>query len=326
MNGKPARGFVLGKFMPPHNGHVYMCDFARAYCDRLTILVCSLPGDPIPGELRFQWMREMFPDCDVHWCHEILPQEPADHPDFWPIWKDVIQRYGGQSDVVFASEAYGHRLAAETGARFVPVDSSRAAVPVSGTAIRVDPFAHWRHIPAAVRPYFVRKICVFGPESSGKSTLAVALASHFATVHVPEYGRIYTENFGVDVSAEDLRRIAAGHVASVAAARRQANRIVIEDTDPIMTAVWSRMLLGKAADLAAYDDTADLYLLCDIDMPWTDDGTRYFPSPGDRRRFFELCHDELARRGLDYVVISGDRERRMHSAVSAVAARLNIAG
>ena len=62
---KPKRGFVLGKFMPPHAGHVYLCDFGRAYVDELTILVCSLPDDPIPGELRLQWMREMFPSTRV---------------------------------------------------------------------------------------------------------------------------------------------------------------------------------------------------------------------------------------------------------------------
>ena len=51
-----GRGFVLGKFMPPHQGHVLLCDFARAYCETLTILVCSLESEPIPGRLRHAWM------------------------------------------------------------------------------------------------------------------------------------------------------------------------------------------------------------------------------------------------------------------------------
>ena len=77
---KPKRGFVLGKFMPPHAGHVYLCDFGRAYVDELTILVCSLPDDPIPGELRHQWMKEMFPATRVLHCPEIVPQAPEDDP------------------------------------------------------------------------------------------------------------------------------------------------------------------------------------------------------------------------------------------------------
>ena len=163
MTSKPDKGFVLGKFMPPHQGHVFMCEFARAYCRHLTILVCSLPDDPIPGALRFQWMAEMFPDCTVMWCDEVLPQAPADHPDFWAIWRDVVARYAGRPDVVFASESYGQRLATETGAVFVPVDPARSIVPVSATMIRAAPFAHWRFIPSVVQPYFVKRVCVFGP-------------------------------------------------------------------------------------------------------------------------------------------------------------------
>src|ERR1700754_1749536 len=104
--GKPKRGFVLGKFMPPHSGHVYLCDFGRASVEELTILVCSLPGDPIPGVLRFQWMKELFPACRVIHCEEILPQEPADDPvNFWPVWRDVLKRYHPEPiDFVFASE------------------------------------------------------------------------------------------------------------------------------------------------------------------------------------------------------------------------------
>ena len=77
---QPARGFVLGKFMPPHAGHLYLCDFARAYVGELTILVCSLPDDPIPGDLRHAWMKELCPSARVVHCQEILPQLPEDDP------------------------------------------------------------------------------------------------------------------------------------------------------------------------------------------------------------------------------------------------------
>ena len=64
-------------------------------------------------------------------------------------------------ELVFASERYGHRLAAELGARFVPIDPARGAVPVSGTAIRAEPLRHFAYLPPCVRPYFVRRVCVF---------------------------------------------------------------------------------------------------------------------------------------------------------------------
>lgn len=319
MTARPVRGFVLGKFMPPHNGHVYLCDFGRAYCERLTILVCSLPDDPIPGRARFEWMQALFPDCDVRWCEEDLPQEPKDHPDFWPIWRDVVRRYGGASEVVFASEAYGQRLADEVGARFVPVDPERNAVPTSGTAVREDPFGCWDVIPAPVRPWFVKRLCLFGPESTGKSTLATALARRFETVIAPEYGRTYTETFGTQVEAADLHRIVAGHRAGVAAAKRQARRLLIEDTDPLLTSVWCEMLTGERdAGLDAFDDLADHYLLLGVGAPWTDDGTRYFPDLSDRTRFLDLCVAALERKGARWTLIDGaDWAEREAAAIAA---------
>lgn len=315
-----TRGFLLGKFLPPHGGHVFLCDFARNHCDELTILVCTLEGDPIPGDLRYRWMCEMFPGCRVLHLDEDVPQEPADHPDFWNIWRGIVKRFHPEPvDFVFASESYGHRLAQEAGARFVPVDIPREAVPISGEAIRRDPFANWRFIPPPVRPYFVKRVCVFGPESTGKTTLTHDLAVYFDTIHVPEYGRIYTDAFGTDVDNDDLLAIARGHMAATYAAARQANRILVMDTDPVLTAVWSDMLIGSRDPwFENVADTADLYLLTGIDMDWEDDGTRYFPAGETRRRFHDACRAELERRGLAFAPMEGSREERLARAVAAV--------
>lgn len=315
-----TRGFLLGKFLPPHEGHRFLCDFARAYCGELTILACTLDRDPIPGELRYGWMREMFPDCRVSHLADDVPQEPADHPDFWEIWRGIVKRFHPEPiDYVFASENYGHRLAAEVGARFVPVDIPRAAVPVSGEAIRADPFANWRFIPPPVRPWFVKKVCVFGPESTGKTTLACDLADHFETIHVPEYGRIYTDAFGTTAENEDLLAIARGHIAATAAAERHANRLLVMDTDAVLTAVWSDMLTGcRDPWFETFGDYADLYLLTGTEIPWEDDGTRYFPDAEARQRFHASCRAELERRRLPYVSIEGNREARFSRAAKLI--------
>jgi HTH-type transcriptional regulator, transcriptional repressor of NAD biosynthesis genes len=318
---RPKRGFLLGKFMPPHNGHVFLCEFARTCVEELTILVCSLPDDPIAGELRTAWMKEMFPTCRVISCSEKVPQTPEDDPEnFWPIWQGVVRRFHPESvDVVFASEPYGVRLAKELNARFIPCDLARATRPCSGTAIRNAPYDNWDCIPAPVRPYFVKRICLFGPESSGKTTLAMHLAERFGTVLVPEYGRTYTQVFGTRVQAEDLRYIVEGHVASVNAAKRFANRILIEDTDPLLSAVWSDMLLGERDPwFASFNNYAELYLLCDIDFPWENDGTRYFAREEDRRRFFRACKRELDARGVKYLLVSGSLDERLGQATQAI--------
>jgi len=315
-----SRGFLLGKFLPPHTGHRYLCDFAQAYCDELTILVCSIDREPIPGELRFEWMREMFPSARVLHCWEDLPQEPADHPDFWAIWRDVMRRYHPEPiDLVFASEAYGLRLAQEARAEFVPVDIDREVQPISGTAIRANPIENWDFIAPPARDWFTRVICLHGPESTGKTTLARQLTKHYGTCLAPEYGRTYTEQFGTDCDRDDLVNIARGQAAAICAARKCARGLVITDTDPLLTAVWSDMLVGERhPDLQAMRPVSDLYLLMDIDLPWVDDGTRYFPDQATRDRFSDVCEAELVGRKVNYVKISGDREQRLARAVAAI--------
>ena len=283
MAKSPAtRGMVLGKFMPPHMGHVYLIDFARHDVDELAVVVETEPGQPIPGELRFQWVQEMFPQIRVVHLTDRNPQDPSEHPDFWQIWHDSLVRVlPWLPDFVFASEPYGTPLAGVLGARFVPVHLLRAVVPVSGTAVRNAPMKYWEYLPRCVRPYFVRRICVFGPESTGKSTLAQDLANHFGTIAVPEYSRTYLEAQGGRLSADDFPQIARGQMASEDALALNANRVLICDTDLLLTTVWSKWpLYGSCPEwirTEAERRQYDLYLVTDADVPWITDPATISP-------------------------------------------------
>jgi NadR type nicotinamide-nucleotide adenylyltransferase len=313
-------GMLLGKFMPPHLGHVYLVDFARHYADRLTVVVCSLASEPIPGELRYRWMRELFPDVNVVHLTDENPQEPIEHPNFWDIWRASLLRVlPGRPDLVFASEDYGWRLAEVLGSRFVPVDRERAAVPVSGTAVRADPLAHWDYIPRPVRPYFVRRVCVFGPESTGKTTLARRLAGHFHTALVPEYARALLEAQGGRLGADDIPRIARGQAASEDARVRDARGLLVCDTDVLTTLIWGDVLFGSCPDWVRQEADRrryDLTLLLDVDVPWVADRVRYLPD--NRAGFLRRCRRELEARGRPYVLLSGDWEERFAAACRAV--------
>ncbi len=323
---------ILGKFLPPHLGHVYLADFARNYVDQLDIVVGSLPDEPIPGNVRFEWMRELFPFQSVHHLDEILPQDPSEHPQFWDLWRQALTNIlPAKPDYVFASESYGSRLAQELGARFVPVDPARIAKSVSGTAIREDPFGNWDSIPNCVRPWFAKRVCVFGPESTGKSTLARQLADHFETVFVPEYARTHLESQDGDLSADDFALIAQGQIASEEALARHYNRVLFTDTDVLATVVWSEFLYGECPESilkAAETRPADLYLLTEPDIPWEQDRVRYLPD--NRIDFFEKCQAALQLRNRNFVKISGEGDARLKAAVKAVedtvAERSNASG
>lgn len=168
-------------------------------------------------------------------------------------------------------------------------------------------------------------VCLFGPESTGKTTLARELAEKFETVFVPEYGRYYCEAFGNQCDAEDLRAIARGQKALEDAGLRKAKTILVLDTDRVMTAVWADVLLGeRPADLDAVDRPADLYLLADIDVPFQHDTIRYFPDQEARKRFLERCRHELEKRQLAYALLHGDRPARLAQALAVIERKLGV--
>ena len=312
-------GFVLGKFMPPHLGHVHLCETARQLVDRLTILVCWLPDDPIPGPLRLQWMKGLFPDCRVLGHDGVVPLAPEESPDFWPVWRGIVRAAPPEPiDMVFAGEDYGLRLAEEVGAAFTPV-APRPFPGLSGTAVRADPWAHWDSLPPPVRSYYARTICLHGPESTGKSTLSAPLAAHFDTLWVPEYGRAHCELFGTELDDAGLVTIGRTQSAMTRAARPWCNRRLVVDTDALTTAAWSLMILDQVPDGLFEDfEKADLYLLTDIDIPWHQDGGRYFPDPADRQRFMDVCVQVLEEAGAHWVKLGGRNDARLRTAIAAV--------
>lgn len=174
------------------------------------------------------------------------------------------------------------------------------------------------------------RICLHGPESTGKSTLGTRLAAHLGCEIVPEYGRAYCEAHGTDIGLAELVHIgqmqdAMNHAAAARAAELGADYVLF-DTDPLITAVWAEMMFGQTAGYRrdawfdGFTGHADLYLLLDIDLPFVDDGLRVYADPEQRRRFFDLCKAELDRRGVRSALIRGEGEARFAAALAAMVA------
>lgn len=305
-------GFVIGKFMPPHRGHIQLVEFAKTWVDTLYVVVEAIEGEPIPSSLRYSWMKELFPDCCVIHLETFQPQNPDDTPDFWSIWKQTLQRVLPQPiDIVFASEPYGKPLAEVLDASFVPVDIARQSIPVSATMIRENPVACWRFLPESVQDYYRKKVCIFGPESTGKSTLAKRIAEMYQGRLVPEFARGYLEVREGNVSVEDMLNIAKGQSILEQVSSKGAGPLLVCDTDPLTTSIWSTHLFGACeAEIIdiAQKHHYDLTFLLNVDVPFVPDMIRYLPE--ERVEFFETCKRTLQAHHRTFVVVEGSWEER----------------
>ena len=165
-------------------------------------------------------------------------------------------------------------------------------------------------------------ICFHGAESTGKSVLAAELAREFKCPWVPEYGRTYCELRGTDLHMRDLLEIAEGQAMAIEVAQAELPPLLIVDTDHLMTAAWAEMLFGAVPPKLLEYPAADLYLLFTPDVPWIDDGTRFFGKGPLRSRFAALAKDMLMRADAPYRTISGDWAERKTATRQAIAEML----
>lgn len=315
---KKTTGMVLGKFMPLHKGHESLLNFAAGFCDQLYVVTDW--QEAIDGEIRCKWIRATMPQAaGVFYLDKPHPQTPEEHPDFWSIWqKSLLAVLPEKIDYVFASETYGFKLAEVLGATFIPFDMKRESISISATRIREDVFGNWDYLSAAARRDYLARICIFGPESSGKSTLAQQLAGHFNTSFVPEYARFFIETRGAP-KKEDMLHIARGQIALEEAIAPRANRYLFCDTDPLATTIWSRWILGdcsKELSRLAEQKNYSLYLLTAADLPWKEDAVRYFPGKGGE--FFSSCKEALEKLNRPYFIVQGKGGERLENAIRII--------
>jgi len=155
----------------------------------------------------------------------------------------------------------------------------------------------------------VKKICFYGPESTGKSTLAKYVAQIYDAVFVPEVARefIADNNFTI----EEIIQIGQAQTERILEATTYADKIIFCDTDLITTQIYSRYYLNTIPAVLFELEKAvsfDLYFLMDIDVPWIADGLRDL---GNRRQeMFDVFKHELEIRDIPYTLVRGDWEAR----------------
>jgi HTH-type transcriptional regulator, transcriptional repressor of NAD biosynthesis genes len=318
------RGLVIGKFLPIHQGHIALIEFAAVQCDELIVSMSYTLNDAIPAALRFSWIVELFqdnPKIKANLLLDDFDDESLDLPERTRIWADVIRKHYPSIHLLFSSESYGDPFARNLNAAHIQFDPVRKFVPVSASQIRSNPFQYWNFIPEVVRPHFVKKICFYGPESTGKSTMAATMAKKFNTEFVPEVARemLITNDFSVD----DIIRIGKAQTERVHEKTRTANKILFCDTDLITTQIYSQHYLGMVPQIL-YDlekeVNYDVYFFMDINTEWIPDGLRDL---GHRRQeMFETFKKALNDRNIPYIFLTGDREKKEEIVITTVKALL----
>ncbi|MBS4041166.1 MAG: DUF4301 family protein [Flavobacteriales bacterium] len=164
------------------------------------------------------------------------------------------------------------------------------------------------------------KIVFYGPESTGKTTLAKQLAAHFQTEWVPEYAREFLQlkwdKTNQICTIEDLKAIAVGHLKAENEAVAKANQWLFLDTDALVTKTYSEMYYGYAESWledAVEQLHYDFYFLTDVDVPWEADDLR--DKPNERSESFAFFKQKLEENSKPYVVLSGNQEKRFEKAL-----------
>lgn len=188
----------------------------------------------------------------------------------------------------------------------------------------------------------MKKIVIIGPESTGKSTLCEKLAAHYQTSWCPEYAREYLLLHGTNYSYDNLLEIAKGQVAleekytriveknagdfsrltpHVSPLTTSHSPLLFIDTDMYVMKVWCNFVFGKTHSWILsqiIQRKYDLYLLCNVDLPWVKDELREYPDLARREKLYNIYKEIMLNQSVPWVDISGSYEERLQKAIQAV--------
>jgi HTH-type transcriptional repressor of NAD biosynthesis genes len=309
-------GVVIGKFYPPHKGHHFLIDTALSQCDKVFVLICWKPSQTVPLRVRSACMKERHPQATIVEVEDILADD--DTPG-WAAY--TVRLLGFEPDAVFSSEDYGDAYARSMGSRHVMVDRNRVKIPCSGTMIRSNPLEFLEWVAAPIRAYYVKRICIVGAESTGKTTLAQQLALRYRTHWVPEYGREYCAQKWKDGiitnewASEEFVAIAQEQCRREDQLAGSANKVIFCDTDPFATSIWHERYLKKRSpevESIAQSRKYDLYMVTGNEIPFVQDGLR----DGEHIRHWMHARfiEALRETNRPWALITGTPAERISSA------------
>jgi HTH-type transcriptional repressor of NAD biosynthesis genes len=311
------RGLTLGKFAPFHRGHQLLVETALGEVDELVVMVYDTGVTDVPLQVRAGWIRALYPAIRVIEAWDG-PDSYGDTPEIRHEQEAYILKKldGLRITHFYSSEFYGDHVSRALGAIDRRVDESRTVVPISGTALREDYFAGRQFLDPVVYADLVTKVCFMGAPSTGKTTLARALAEKHRTLWMPEYGAEYWLEHQMQrrLTLDQFEEIAPEHNQREDALVKQSRQYLFCDTCPITTYMFAKDYHGAAGPILTQlareaEKRYDFFFLCDTDIPYADTWDR---SGDPKRKWFQkLIIADLAERKVPFFRVSGTLEQRI---------------
>lgn len=331
MKKKYKNGLVLGKIYPITKGHLYLIDTAIENCDMVHVILTHNKLQSIPGEIRYESLKSIYKNKKYVKIYSVsddgLPQydcECKTLDEFYSYWIPLVYDTVDELDCVFTSEDYGVEFSKYLGIEHYLVDKDRIKYPISGTKVRENPLENWDLIAKEIQYFFVKRIVVMGPESTGKSTMVKKLSEYYNTNFVEEWGRTFYENNGNKIELNDFITISNERQDLENSLIKDSNKILFSDTEDITTYIFSKLFfpndytkieeyfLEKIKNSKKYD----LYILLKTDCDGVQDGTREFLNKRDEH--YSLILNELIRNNCNFVEIGGSFDERFNESISII--------
>ncbi len=316
-----TKGFVFGKYLPFHKGHEELIRFALERCDSLIVIVCCSDKENIGKATRTGWVRDTFLDSTkiqiigLDYEENKLPNSSVSSRKVSKIWAEKFLELLPDVNVVFTSEKYGDYLAEYMNINHILFDENRSLIPISATIIRENILMNWHFLPNSVKAFYQKKIILLGTESTGKSSLAKALAEHFNSSLVKEVGREIVEDSS-EFSMDQLIRIAQGHANQIKKTCQELSPFVFIDTDIHITQSYALFGFGEylSIDESIYRTNAgDHYFYLCNDFPFIQDGTRMQES--ERNRLDDFHRKTLKHFEVEFFEVKGSWDQRLETMV-----------
>jgi HTH-type transcriptional repressor of NAD biosynthesis genes len=335
MADKRTVGFLGGKFLPLHQGHIYVMLEASTLVDELYIItsssenrdreLCERDGIKyMPAKVRLSWIGEALNNLENIKILNI-EDDQFDWNYDWDKGAEAIKKAIGKPiDCVFSSEKEYDDLFKKNypDSKHIVVDDKRKTVNISATELRKDLYNNWDKLPDCVKGYFTKKVLVVGTESCGKSTLVKKLAKFYNTNYVQEVGRDYCDKYSNQITEEMFNQIAMEHFLLQTKKAKQSNKVLFVDTDAVITQYYLNMYFpGKKSQLIEEIiklENYDLILFLEPDVKWVADGLRFAGEENTRKENNEKLKVLFKKRNMPFVSISGNYNERFTKARNLV--------